>query len=67
MAVIEPKGNSGIFFCEWLDEGYVDLPGLSVQQKNGNDESDPIMIPIITLEELLTFPREDDRSWLYWQ
>ena len=38
----------------------VDLPGLSVKQNNRNDESD--IMPIITIEERLTFPFEDGRT-----
>ena len=55
MAIITPKENSGILCAEWLDEHYVNLSDLSVQQ---NDESDTM--PVVTIDEHLTFPWEDD-------
>ena len=61
MATIAHKENSDILCAEWLDENDADLPGLSVQQNDGNYESDTT--PIITKEEFLTFPWVDDRSW----
>ena len=45
--------NSDILCAEWLDENDVDLSGLSVQQNDGNDESDNTRI--ITIKELLIF------------
>ena len=40
MAIVAPKENSDILHAEWIDEDYVNLSGLSVQQNDGNDESD---------------------------
>ena len=36
------------------------MSGLSVQENDGNDESNML---IVTIEELLTFPWEIGRSW----
>ena len=37
MEIIAHKENSDILYAEWLDENDVDLSGLSVLQKDGND------------------------------
>ena len=50
MAIIEHKENSDILCAEKLDEDDADLSGLSVQQNDGNDESDTT--PIITTEPI---------------
>ena len=49
MAIIAHKEKSDILCDEWLDENDVGLSGLSVQQNDGNDESDTT--PIITIED----------------
>ena len=61
MLIIAHTKNSDILCAEWWDEGEFDLSDLSVQQNDGNYES--YIMPIITTEELLTLPWEDDRSW----
>ena len=61
MAIIEHKEHSDILSAEWLDEDDADLSDLSFQQIDGNDES--ITMPIVTIEEYLTFLWEDDGKW----
>ena len=46
MAIIAHKENVDILCDEWLNENDVELSGLSVQQKDENDES--VTMPIIT-------------------
>ena len=58
MEIIAHKENSAILCDKWLDEN--DLSGLSVQQNDGNDESDATLIT--TTEELSTFSWEVNRS-----
>ena len=55
MAIIALKEISAILCAEWLDEIDADLSGLSVQQNDGNDESDTT--PIITILLQLTLMR----------
>ena len=47
-----------ILSAEWLDEDDVDLSGITVPQDDGNDKS--VAMPIITIEEHLASPWEDD-------
>ena len=52
MAIIAHKENFDIFCAERLDENDVDLSGLSVQQNDGNGESDTKLILTITLTKI---------------
>ena len=60
MAIIAHTENADILSAEWLDEDDVDLSGITVPHTNddGNDKS--VAMPIITIEEHLASPWEDD-------
>ena len=58
MAIIAHTENAYILSKEWLDQDAVDLSGIIISLDDGNDKS--VVMPIITIEEHLTFPWENN-------